>query len=71
MSQLVYRQACEHGSYWQHNRAVSNTTVDWCPGGVEQVLDPDKVLWNDFFLSSNFGITVTAADVLTVLDQEE
>jgi hypothetical protein len=55
MSELVYRDLCDHGSL---NCVVesSDDGITWrlCPGGAERVLDPDEVLEHAGVLS---GIT--------------
>ena len=70
MSQLVYRQPCEHERLRYHDVAGQEAL---CPGGVEQVLDPDKVLIHLEWASPRHGFSekVSVADVLETLDQEE
>lgn len=57
-SQLVYRRPCEHGMLRDHRVAGE---WQFCPGGSETVLDPDRRL-------VGFG---TVAYLLAWLDGEE
>lgn len=68
MSELVYRKPCEHGKYKDHwvGRSSEDENGWWCTETdrpAEQVLDPDKVLWENS--------DTTVGDVLAVLDGED
>lgn len=82
-SELVYRKPCEHGSMRRHTvdwplpvaTNANDFMAKWCPGGVEQVLDPDKVLVGIFTeadsLQETYYLKADVADVLAVLDGED
>jgi hypothetical protein len=73
MSELVYRQPCEHGNVRgkcgiEVGSATGNSPLPYCNGGPESVLDPDKVLrCNPTYDDWN----ITVADVLAALEEQE
>lgn len=76
MSELVYRKPCKHAALQPHFIAGNyGDTTPSCPGGVEQVLDPNKVLVGIFTeadsLQETYYLKADVADVLAVLDGED
>lgn len=78
---LVLRTPCEHGQMqrhiWEPRNYTSNPLIlvdsDWCPGGVETVLDPTTVvvLPRDRVALHPKTATVYVADVLHALQGDE
>lgn len=73
MSEMVYRQLCEHGrvhGHWWHPAqriALSGPPNIWCPGGSEVRLDHERVLRR--YVTACETVCVTVQDIIDALGE--